>query len=298
MASVHLHRRWRTVLLTLLLAAALAIAVAVLVVRGGFYDVAADRPHWQPVHALLETTMRHSVQRRARSIDEPPLDTPGLALRGAACYSQHCMGCHGAPGVEPATAAQAMQPLPGPLVDAAANWRPRELVWITRHGIRMSGMPAWGGRLADGDIWAVAAFLQQLPQVSPQAWQQLDQAVQLLDCPDEAPPPELPSEAPGPRGFGLTPAAFGEHGRRALQRHGCAGCHVIPGIVGSVRHVGPPLAGYGLRTQIKGRWPNTRENLAAWVHRPQRLDPGSAMPDTSMHEAEAQAIAAYLLTLR
>ena len=75
-----------------------------------------------------------------------------------------------------------MQPVPGPLNDAAARWRPRELYWITRHGIRMSGMPAWGHQLADSDLWAVAAFVAQMPGVSPAAWASTRGSLQSQQC--------------------------------------------------------------------------------------------------------------------
>ena len=59
-----------------------------------------------------------------------------------------------------------MQPLPGPLVDAHLHWRARELYWLTRHGIRMSGMPAWEYRLRDEEIWELVAFMQRLPELN------------------------------------------------------------------------------------------------------------------------------------
>ena len=66
--------------------------------------------------------------------------------------------------------ARSMQPLPGPLVDASQRFRPRELYWVIREGIRMSGMPAWGYRLSDADHWALVGFLQQLPELTPAAF--------------------------------------------------------------------------------------------------------------------------------
>lgn len=274
---------------TLLVAALAALAAAALVVFGGVYDVAASRPHTQFVFTLMETTLRHSVQRRARAIEERPLDAPVLRLRGAACYRTHCEGCHGGPGVAPGAAGQGMQPLPGPLVDAARHWRARELVWITRHGIRMSGMPAWGGRLADDDIWATVAFVQQLPQLLPAGYALVQQRVREWSCPiGES---GLEAAAPGA-------AEAVRHGHAAVQRHGCQGCHVIPGVVGGDRHVGPPLAGFARRTLIAGRLPNTPANLAAWIRDPQAIAPGSAMPASPLDATEAFAIAAYLGTLR
>lgn len=276
---------------TLLVAALAALAAAALVVFGGTYDVSAARPHTQFVYSLLETTMRHSVQRRARTIAERRLDAPVLVLRGAACYRDHCEACHGGPGVAPSPAGQGMQPLPGPLVDAARHWRTRELVWITRYGIRMSGMPAWAGRLTDDDIWATVAFVQQLPQLLPSGYALVQARVREWPCDSGAAPLEStapPVPAPGDARRGLA----------SLQRHGCHGCHVIPGVVGGDRHVGPPLAGFARRTLIAGRLPNTPANLAAWIRTPQAIDPGTAMPDTPVDQAEALAMAAYLGTLR
>jgi mono/diheme cytochrome c family protein len=59
-----------------------------------------------------------------------------------------------------------MQPVPGPLVDASRHWKPHELYWITRHGIKMSGMPAWEFHLSEDDMWATVAFVMQLPTLS------------------------------------------------------------------------------------------------------------------------------------
>jgi mono/diheme cytochrome c family protein len=275
------------VLRALAVALPLLAVAAALVVAVGLYEVAADRGHWQPVHTLLETTLRQSVRLRALALDEDALaavaDDPAVRRRGAACYAVHCAACHGAPGVAPQPAALAMQPLPGPLLDAGRTWRLRELVWLTRHGVRMSGMPAWRGLMAERDIDAVAVFVaRSLPQTAPAAWQALAPALAAEGCARPAPDAAVPA-----------PDAV-----RTIHRHGCAGCHVIPGVVGSARHVGPPLAGYGRRTHLRGREPLTEAALAAWLRDPQAGDPGSAMPPTGLDEVEARAVARYLLSLR
>lgn len=114
---------------------------------------------------------------------------------------------------------------------------------------------AWHQRL----IWAVTAFIQQLPLVSPADWRDIDQQT---------------------------------------QRHGCHGCHLIPGVVGSQQLMGPPLAGYAHRTSIKGRLPHPQANLVRRIRNPQAVDPGTAMPSYGVGEADARAMAAYLGTLR
>lgn len=171
-----------TAALTLAMAGAAVGLGALVVVFGGLYDVAASTQHTQWAYTLMETTFEQSVRRRAREVVAPRLDSPALVQRGALCFRQHCMDCHGAPGVAPAAAGLAMQPAPGPLVDAAANWRTRELYWITRHGIRMTGMPAWGHRLPDEDLWALTAFVARLPEWSPAQWRSEQPRMEGRQC--------------------------------------------------------------------------------------------------------------------
>lgn len=91
--------------------------------------------------------------------------------------------------------------------------------------------------------------------------------------------------------------AAAQRGRAALQQHGCHGCHAIPGVVGSDRALGPPLAGFGRRTLIAGRLPNTPDNLVAWIRAPQEIDRQSAMPALGVTQADASDMAAYLRRL-
>jgi cytochrome c1 len=79
-----------------------------------------------------------------------------------------------------------------------------------------------------------------------------------------------------------------------LRRYGCAGCHTIDALTGAEGQVGPPLQHLRQRTYIGGRLQNTPDNLIQWIVAPQRLDPGCAMPDTGITEAEARDVAAFL----
>lgn len=96
------------------------------------------------------------------------------------------------------------------------------------------------------------------------------------------------------------PAALGDPGEGAmlLSVHGCGGCHVIPGVTGAGGTIGPPLDGFARRAFIAGRLPNEFPNLTRWIRAPQAIEPGTAMPNLPVNEAEARAMAAYLYTLR
>lgn len=84
-------------------------------------------------------------------------------------------------------------------------------------------------------------------------------------------------------------------GAVAIDRYGCGTCHVIPGLARARGKVGPPLSDFALRTYIAGNAYNTPQNLAAWIRRPDSVEPGTVMPTLGVSEQEARDISAYLL---
>ena len=64
---------------------------------------------------------------------------------------------------------------PPPRLDRgdAAELDPAERFWVIRHGIRMTGMPAWGRTHSDAEIWDLVAFLQRLPQMDGDTYRRL-----------------------------------------------------------------------------------------------------------------------------
>ncbi len=250
----------RIALATTAVLALAALAGAAAFIWGGFYNVGATRQHFQPVFTVLEFAMHRSVRLHARNVEVPPLGDEAMIARGAACFNANCVQCHGAPGVAQGDIGKSMQPLPGPLVDATQHFHARELYWITKHGIRLSGMPAWEFRLTDAELWDIVAFMQRLPDLTPQAyaeavrWKQAESSGQAA----QAPPARLCGrslDAPSAR------APDVERGKQALYQYACSACHTIPGVTGSYPAVGPPLGGIGSRTLIAGKLSNTHDNM-------------------------------------
>ncbi len=87
-------------------------------------------------------------------------------------------------------------------------------------------------------------------------------------------------------------------GASLIERYGCGGCHMIPGITGAQGVVGPPLIAVGRRVFLAGVLRNSPENMIAYLEDPQRFVPGNAMPNMGITRRDAQDIAAYLYTLR
>jgi cytochrome c len=92
-------------------------------------------------------------------------------------------------------------------------------------------------------------------------------------------------------------SARSRHGRELIMRYGCTSCHVLP-ITGPEGMVGPPLTHIGSQSYIAGRFPNEEIWMTLWIQNPQRLKPGTGMPDLNIGERDARDIATYLATLR
>ncbi|WP_334190882.1 c-type cytochrome [Noviherbaspirillum sp.] len=281
--------RMKTVLLMLALAVLLALIAATAFVAIGVYNIAATVQHTRPVYWLLDVAMRRSVKLRSAAIETPALDDDTRIRNGFAHYRNHCLQCHGAPGIAPEPFALGLTPAPAALVATAREWPAKDIFWVVKYGIKMSGMPAWEYRMTDQEIWDVVAFVEHMPALSPADYQRWDRGMPARPA-GTVPAVAAPS----------APAAPGDvqAGRLAIDQYLCATCHQIPGIVGANRHVGPPLNGIGTRKYIAGVLPNTRENMVRWLRHPTAVDPLSAMPDLGVTEKDARDIAAYLYTLK
>ena len=149
----------------------LALAVWLIVVYTGVYNVAATDPHADVVRWTFDTTMHRSVRGRAEDIQEPEEVSAQSIAAGAKTYASTCAHCHGAPGAEREHWATNIRPQPPELAHAAAKWKAREVFWIAKHGIKMTGMPAFGPEHSDEALWGIAAFVKQLPGMTPEAYQ-------------------------------------------------------------------------------------------------------------------------------
>ena len=147
--------------------AIIAIGAAGLgLVYSGAYDVAADVPHTRLVYWLLDTARDRSGSVRAESVQVPhDLVTPTRVSAGAGLYAEMCSFCHLAPGMEKTEIAQGLYPA-APELAKGTDMTPAEEFWIIKHGIKMTGMAAWGKTHNDTLIWDMVAFLQKLPSLS------------------------------------------------------------------------------------------------------------------------------------
>lgn len=150
------------------------IAVSIGYAYSGFYDVAASEPDSAAVRWLLVTVRNHSIDRRAAGIQVPPLTDPGLVQEGFEHYHEMCVDCHLAPGVESSEIRRGLNPQPPVLAEIVPHSSPARLFWVIKNGVKMSGMPAWGTSHSDQMIWAMVAFLEKMPNMTPAEYQAME----------------------------------------------------------------------------------------------------------------------------
>ena len=85
-------------------------------------------------------------------------------------------------------------------------------------------------------------------------------------------------------------------GEAMFIQYGCGSCHAVKSVRTATGMVGPPLDGIALRTIIAGRLANTPTNMQEWIRDPQRVSPGTAMPDLNVGAEDARDINAFLYT--
>jgi len=151
---------------------AVIVAASVLVYMGA-YNFAADIPHTQPVFWLLETARERSIAVRAAGVAVPSdLTDPKRIASGAGQYAEMCSACHLAPGMKRTEISRGLYPR-APELRRRSRSTPAEDFWVVKHGIKMTGMPAWGVTHSDEILWDIVAFLRKLPELTPDQYQTL-----------------------------------------------------------------------------------------------------------------------------
>jgi mono/diheme cytochrome c family protein len=157
-------------------ASAIGLSIAGVVglaVYSGAYNIAADDPHSRAIYWLTSTVRARSIAVRASNITIPlNLSDPKRIAAGAAEYGEMCSACHLAPGLEKTEISKGLYPS-APELSLGGGLTPAEQFWVLKHGIKMTGMPAWGPTHDDDLLWDIVAFMQKLPTLSPQQYQEI-----------------------------------------------------------------------------------------------------------------------------
>jgi mono/diheme cytochrome c family protein len=167
----HNARRW--LVATLLVATPVVLTgAATILIYAGTYDVAADTPHTQPVFWLMQTVRNRSIAAHATDVVPIDLNDPKRITSGAGQYDEMCSSCHLAPGMKRTEISRGLYPR-APELRRGGSLTPAEQFWVIKHGIKMTGMPAWGVTHDDELLWDMVAFLRKMPELTADQYQAL-----------------------------------------------------------------------------------------------------------------------------
>jgi mono/diheme cytochrome c family protein len=142
------------------------LLAAILVLATGSVSVGADVKPGLIERTLAPWARDRSVQRHAPKAKNPYAGDADAIATGLDHYRENCLVCHGAPGLPATELAKGLNP-PAPSLGKEESDTPDgELFWVTKHGIRLTSMPAFGPTHTDEEIWKIVAFLRHLPDLS------------------------------------------------------------------------------------------------------------------------------------
>jgi mono/diheme cytochrome c family protein len=148
---------------------ALSVGAVIFVTRG-----------WMPANAdatppalekwMARASLRAALQREAPQAPNPvPFNDENL-VAGIKIYSANCAVCHGASDGTPSNIALGLYQHAPQLAQHGVTDDPEgKIYWFVKHGVRLTGMPAYTDRLTDQQIWQVVLFLKHMDGLTAEA---------------------------------------------------------------------------------------------------------------------------------
>ena len=152
---------------------------ALIFTRSGFANVTADTPPNPIETILLKPALDPAIERHAPRADNPVQMTDANLIQGMKLYTMNCALCHGSLNQKPNTVGAALSPDAPNLILKPLDDPEWHTFYATKHGIRMTGMPAWGGILTDDDLWRITGFLSRLDKLPPALQEEIKKAFPL-----------------------------------------------------------------------------------------------------------------------
>src|ERR1041385_2218144 len=153
----------RVVAVLLILLIAIAAVVANVVIHG---VSARDQPTHSEV-AIARTLRHFAVPMKLRSASNPLPVSAAALQEGREHFADHCAQCHGNDGRGQTEMGRNLYPrAPDMTLPATQKLSDGELFAIIRNGVRLTGMPGWGGEHSEQDDWKLVLFIRHLPQMT------------------------------------------------------------------------------------------------------------------------------------
>ena len=158
---------------SLVIPAAIAVVVGLLATGAWLYVKAAlhgfsARSEPSQAETILSTYARDAAMpSSAKTLGNPVHSSPDVEREAMAHFADHCAVCHANNGSGQTMFGKGMYPKPPDLrLAQTQSMTDGELFYIVENGIRMSGMPAFGGPDTADDSWKLVYFIRHLPQIT------------------------------------------------------------------------------------------------------------------------------------
>ena len=144
----------------------IATALAAVAVIWGLTQVRLDaiqEPSY--LETLFANQAKHVLIRwkSRKGIPAAPGNLQASIEEGDKLYATDCTMCHGSDGRSPTDNGRWMYPRASDLTSHdVQTYSDRELFWIVKNGIRLSGMPAFGKVESDEHIWNLVHYVRTL----------------------------------------------------------------------------------------------------------------------------------------
>jgi mono/diheme cytochrome c family protein len=166
---------------TWFVAGAVSLAVVACGVGAVYLKTRADgmsaraKPSWMEEAVAMEAR-KLAIPAAAMAASNPIADSPEVLAEGRAHWADHCAGCHANDGSGNTPMGKQMYPsAPDMRESRTQQMSDGELFYIIENGVRLTGMPAWGGPgHGHDDSWKLVHFIRHLPKLTPQELLEMD----------------------------------------------------------------------------------------------------------------------------
>ncbi|HEX4047774.1 MAG TPA: c-type cytochrome [Elusimicrobiota bacterium] len=122
-------------------------------------------------------SLKAAIAREAPTTANPVALNDEDLIAGVKLYAANCLVCHGAADGAASNIAKGLyQHAPQFGRHGVTDDPEGETYWKIDHGIRMTGMPSFGGALSETQMWRITLFLKHMKELTPgaeKAWKAL-----------------------------------------------------------------------------------------------------------------------------
>src|SRR5579883_2975711 len=117
---------------------------------------------------MARTSLHASIRREAPQGPIPVALNDANLAAGVRLYAANCAACHGASDGKASNIAVGLyQHAPQLAGDGVEDDPEGVIYWKVKHGIRLTGMPAFSGTLTEEQVWQTVLFLKHMDSLPP-----------------------------------------------------------------------------------------------------------------------------------